>query len=103
LSALEKLDSYLQPIEYLLPRLQEYSIELYLGLIHGNNKSDTLTIIEAAERILGGFPIGVSTECGLGRVTPSTLDSALKMLAEVCNIHNPQPEVDTEDVNQRVD
>ena len=50
--------------------------ELYLGLIHHNDRAGDLARIDAARKIIGRF--GVASECGWGRTDPQRLSGLLE-------------------------
>jgi hypothetical protein len=50
--------------------------ELYLGLIHHNDRIGDLTRINAARKVVGSF--GVASECGWGRTDPTRLSGLLE-------------------------
>ena len=50
--------------------------ELYLGLIHHNERTGDLARINAARKIIGRF--GVASECGWGRTDPQRLSGLLE-------------------------
>ena len=82
-SALDNLDAYLEPLKELIPKFKEHNTDLYLGVVHYDDKPATEKMIEAAKRALGDYPFGVATECGMGRTPPEQISDILKLSAEV--------------------
>ncbi|KAK0842731.1 hypothetical protein LTR87_016794 [Friedmanniomyces endolithicus] len=82
-SALENLEAYLEPLKKLIPDFEKHGTDLYLGVVHYGDRAATEKMIEVAKRVLGGFPFGVATECGMGRTPAGELEGLLKMSAEV--------------------
>jgi hypothetical protein len=83
LSAVDRLDSYFEPLKTLLPRLRQDGTELYLGLVHAHNLEITRKMIAAAGKVTEDFEFGVSTECGWGRTPTSDLESIMKISTAV--------------------
>lgn len=54
--------------------------ELYLGLVHANDKEGTVKRIKAAEKMGLKRGFGVATECGMGRTPRQELDSIFEIL-----------------------
>lgn len=82
-SALDNLDAYLEPLTGLIPYFKEHKTDLYLGVVHYEDKAATEQMIEAAKKVLGDYPFGVGTECGMGRTPPEQVEGLLKLAAEV--------------------
>ncbi|KAK0267590.1 hypothetical protein LTS16_025189 [Friedmanniomyces endolithicus] len=82
-SALENLEAYLEPLKKLIPEFEKHGTDLYLGVVHYDDRQATEKMIEVAQKVLGGFPFGVATECGMGRTPPGEVEGLLKMSAEV--------------------
>ena len=58
--------------------------ELYLGVVHPDGVEATQRRLDAARAALGdGRPLGVATECGLGRTPREQLDVLLRTHADV--------------------
>lgn len=56
--------------------------QLFLGLVHANDKEGTMKRIDVAQSVYTKS-FGVATECGLGRTPPGELDSILGIFASV--------------------
>lgn len=82
-SASDKLDQYYEPLKKLLPKLKEHNTELYLGVVREDDLEGTKARIEAAKKAFPDTDFGVSTECGLGRVSPEQAESVMKISSEV--------------------
>lgn len=83
-SALDKLDTYFEPLKQLVPKFKEHGTDLYLGVIHYDDRPATQKMIEAAKSVLGDYPFGVATECGWGRTPPEQIEDIMKLTTEVC-------------------
>jgi hypothetical protein len=81
-SAIDNLDAYLEPIKELLPKFKEHNTDLYLGVVHYDDRAATTKMVEAAKRVLGHFPFGIATECGMGRTPPEEIEDILKISTE---------------------
>ncbi|KAF2250800.1 hypothetical protein BU26DRAFT_270221 [Trematosphaeria pertusa] len=67
---------------YFLP-LKDFGFEeteLYLGLVHANDREGTDRRLKTAQDVLGGRNFGIATECGLGRTPVEDLAE----IAEIC-------------------
>ncbi|KAK4560724.1 hypothetical protein LTR86_005303 [Recurvomyces mirabilis] len=84
LSALDKLDSYLEPLKQLVPKFKEHNTDLYLGVVHFDNAAATEKMIAAATKVLGDYPFGVGTECGWGRTPPEQIKDIMKLTTASC-------------------
>lgn len=82
-SAVDNLDAYLEPLKELVPKFKEHNTDLYLGVVHYDDRATTQKMIEAAQRVLGDFPFGVATECGWGRTPSEQVDDIMKISTEV--------------------
>lgn len=82
LSADDKLDSFLEPLADLAPKLKEHNTELYLGVVHHSDLEGTKRRIAAASKYVPEF--GVATECGWGRTPAEQVDDIMKLTSEVC-------------------
>ncbi|KAK5681279.1 hypothetical protein LTS10_007041 [Elasticomyces elasticus] len=81
-SAADNLEAYLEPLKQLIPKFKEHNTDLYLGVIHYDDKSMTKKMIETAKKVLD-YPFGVGTECGMGRTPPEQVEGLLKLSTEV--------------------
>lgn len=88
LSALGKLDSYFKSLEALVPRLQEDSTELYLGVVHPDSPKSTMEMIEAAQKFTGDMTFGVATECGWGRTSNEKLTRIMDISTAVSDAYD---------------
>nr|OQO25258.1 hypothetical protein B0A51_07039 [Rachicladosporium sp. CCFEE 5018] len=76
-SANDNLESYCAPLKDMLPMLKQHKTDLYLGVIHPSDVSSTERMIEAANKILDGYPFGIATECGWGRISSEQVEEIL--------------------------
>ena len=84
LSALNKLEAYLEPLKQLVPKFKEHKTDLYLGVVHFDNAAATEKMIAAATKVLGDYPFGVATECGWGRTPPEQIKDIMKLTTASC-------------------
>ena len=82
-SAMDRLDSYYEPLKMLIPKFKEHGTELYLGVVHENDMEGTEKRIQAAKKVFGDFDFGVGTECGWGRTPPEDIDSIMEISTKV--------------------
>ncbi|KAH9814277.1 hypothetical protein Tdes44962_MAKER05715 [Teratosphaeria destructans] len=83
-SAMENLDAYFAPLAELLPSLREHATELYLGVVHHSDMAATTTrMIEAAGKVLDGYPFGLATECGWGRTPREKIEEIMEISREM--------------------
>jgi len=71
-------EAYYAPLKELNLRKET---ELYLGLVHGGDLEGTWKRIEIAAKVVEIF--GVTSECGMGRMSKDEFDSVLEILATV--------------------
>ncbi|EMC93658.1 hypothetical protein BAUCODRAFT_37360 [Baudoinia panamericana UAMH 10762] len=81
-SAMDNLEKYLEPLKQLIPKFKEHNTDLYLGVIHYNDRAATDKMIAAAKNVLD-YPFGVATECGMGRTPPEEIKDILQLSCEV--------------------
>jgi hypothetical protein len=81
-STLENLETYLEPLKELIPKFKEHDTDLYLGVVHYDDRTATKKMIEAAQKVLGDQPFGIATECGMGRTPPEQITDILKISTE---------------------
>lgn len=80
-SAMDTLDTFLEPLKDLAPKLKEHNTELYLGVVQFDDLEGTKKRIEAASKVVPEF--GVATECGWGRTPAEQIEGIMKISCEV--------------------
>jgi hypothetical protein len=81
-SAMDHLDEYLAPLEQIVPKFEDYGMELYLGVVHYDDPEGTKKRIEAASKVVKNF--GVATERGWGRTPVEQIEGIMRLTNEVC-------------------
>ena len=82
-SAMEKLDSYYEPLSNLLPKFKENGTELYLGVVQYDDLDGTQKRIQAAKEAFKDVDFGVGTECGWGRTPSEEIENIMKISTQV--------------------
>jgi hypothetical protein len=77
------LEKFLSPLKDLLPIVEKYGTEIYLGVVHEYKPDLTKQMIEAVHRVVPELKFGVATECGGGRMDWAAFEDTLKIAAEV--------------------
>ncbi|KAF2768917.1 hypothetical protein EJ03DRAFT_351756 [Teratosphaeria nubilosa] len=86
-SAIGNLDAYFAPLAELLPSFREHATELYLGVVHHSDMAATTKrMIEAAGKVLDGYPFGLATECGWGGTPREKIEEIMKISREMSRL-----------------
>lgn len=81
-SALDKLETYFEPLKELIPKFKEHNTDLYLGVVHYDDRAATDKMLEAAKKVID-YPFGVATECGWGRTPSDQINDIMKTATEI--------------------
>ncbi|KAF7186851.1 hypothetical protein HII31_11811 [Pseudocercospora fuligena] len=80
-SVMDNLDFYLEPLKDLVPKLEQYNAELYLGVVQYDDLEGTKKRIEAASKVVPRF--GIATECGWGRTPADQIEDIMSISSEL--------------------
>lgn len=80
-STMSDLDSFLEPLKQLQPKLNAHDTEVYLGVVQYNDPEGTKKRIEAAGKVLSEF--GICSECGWGRTPADQIDDIMTLTREL--------------------
>lgn len=80
---MDNLDQYYEPMRNLLPDFQRHGTDVYLGVVHSDDREGTKKRIEVAKKVLPGLEFGIATECGFGRTPKDELDGIMSLSAQL--------------------